>query len=436
MNEVQRAIEEITYESRHLPEKAFQILEKNREEAIPYLRASVEYAFAKGNEIEEGYQLHFYALFLLAQFQDREFFPKIIEFISMPEGELDYLIGDCITSGLQDILYNTYNGDMELLKKTARDDTVGEFVRSSVLDVICQLYLDGVMKESEWKSFLKQSVHDGQEYNYFYDAAAYLMCRCHFVDLLPEIRYLLDHGLMDKSNMGEYDSCVDIMFDYKDDVQLCKSPINTADTLRHWAMFEDNSRSGSSEKSGKDLEKMLRAMKRELYQSVAVKKIGRNDPCPCGSGKKYKFCCLNKPKDELDAVESLAERQKWLKNYPYTGTERIEGRVYLEDFYDPLSIEIDKILYLGLMGRTIPIWERDERAEGQRAGKYLYLAYQKCAKRMEEEQISSLAVYDEKYSIHYFCGEWIPKLLRFLRNAHEREQYQEVEKWYKAYSAK
>nr|WP_279600031.1 SEC-C metal-binding domain-containing protein [Bacillus sp. B19-2] len=23
------------------------------------------------------------------------------------------------------------------------------------------------------------------------------------------------------------------------------------------------------------------------------KAIGRNDPCPCGSGKKYKKCCLN-----------------------------------------------------------------------------------------------------------------------------------------------
>jgi hypothetical protein len=23
-------------------------------------------------------------------------------------------------------------------------------------------------------------------------------------------------------------------------------------------------------------------------------KVGRNDPCPCGSGKKYKFCCLTK----------------------------------------------------------------------------------------------------------------------------------------------
>ncbi|MEC7460431.1 MAG: SEC-C metal-binding domain-containing protein, partial [Pseudomonadota bacterium] len=22
-----------------------------------------------------------------------------------------------------------------------------------------------------------------------------------------------------------------------------------------------------------------------------VAKVGRNDPCPCGSGKKYKLCC-------------------------------------------------------------------------------------------------------------------------------------------------
>lgn len=26
---------------------------------------------------------------------------------------------------------------------------------------------------------------------------------------------------------------------------------------------------------------------------VKEDKIGRNDPCPCGSGKKYKKCCLN-----------------------------------------------------------------------------------------------------------------------------------------------
>ena len=26
----------------------------------------------------------------------------------------------------------------------------------------------------------------------------------------------------------------------------------------------------------------------------ASRKIGRNDPCPCGSGKKYKNCCMLK----------------------------------------------------------------------------------------------------------------------------------------------
>ncbi|MCD8155785.1 MAG: SEC-C domain-containing protein [Clostridiales bacterium] len=38
--------------------------------------------------------------------------------------------------------------------------------------------------------------------------------------------------------------------------------------------------------------------KKELYLEqkksgtiVKPHKIGRNDPCPCGSGKKYKFCC-------------------------------------------------------------------------------------------------------------------------------------------------
>ena len=28
------------------------------------------------------------------------------------------------------------------------------------------------------------------------------------------------------------------------------------------------------------------------------RKVGRNEPCPCGSGKKYKKCCMLKPKDE------------------------------------------------------------------------------------------------------------------------------------------
>ena len=29
-------------------------------------------------------------------------------------------------------------------------------------------------------------------------------------------------------------------------------------------------------------------------RGAAVTKVGRNEPCPCGSGKKYKKCCMRK----------------------------------------------------------------------------------------------------------------------------------------------
>ncbi|MDD3808043.1 MAG: SEC-C metal-binding domain-containing protein [Candidatus Pacebacteria bacterium] len=31
--------------------------------------------------------------------------------------------------------------------------------------------------------------------------------------------------------------------------------------------------------------------KKNVVISGSTKKVGRNDPCPCGSGKKYKHCC-------------------------------------------------------------------------------------------------------------------------------------------------
>lgn len=47
----------------------------------------------------------------------------------------------------------------------------------------------------------------------------------------------------------------------------------------------------------------LKAMRERYAELAAAKpkpiknkasKLGRNDPCPCGSGKKYKKCCLRK----------------------------------------------------------------------------------------------------------------------------------------------
>jgi hypothetical protein len=40
-----------------------------------------------------------------------------------------------------------------------------------------------------------------------------------------------------------------------------------------------------------------------------VSKIGRNDPCPCGSGKKYKYCCLKKEAEGKS--EAMGRDRAW-----------------------------------------------------------------------------------------------------------------------------
>lgn len=68
-------------------------------------------------------------------------------------------------------------------------------------------------------------------------------------------------------------------------------------------------------------------------------KTGRNDPCPCGSGKKYKQCCL--PKDEAAASEQLA-----LATAPAVAAAkatREENRAALEEHRAMLAGEHDEL---------------------------------------------------------------------------------------------
>ena len=63
---------------------------------------------------------------------------------------------------------------------------------------------------------------------------------------------------------------------------------------------------------------------------------GRNDPCPCGSGKKYKKCCLDKDKEAVakQAVSPRAApptRAAWDRLSPSEQDEIAEGAQELDD---------------------------------------------------------------------------------------------------------
>ena len=38
-----------------------------------------------------------------------------------------------------------------------------------------------------------------------------------------------------------------------------------------------------------------------------LRKVGRNDPCPCGSGKKFKKCCLNVVSEPFSLADTPGE---------------------------------------------------------------------------------------------------------------------------------
>ena len=64
-------------------------------------------------------------------------------------------------------------------------------------------------------------------------------------------------------------------------------------------------------------------------------KIGRNDPCPCGSGKKYKRCCMSDHSTDTPPADPLAEVKdeinKFMEGKQFASQEDLEGQV--QSFY-------------------------------------------------------------------------------------------------------
>ena len=63
---------------------------------------------------------------------------------------------------------------------------------------------------------------------------------------------------------------------------------DTIEELSGWYGFSDDYRA--------DQERRLQETEAELAENEPYRNpfrgVGRNDPCPCGSGKKFKSCCL------------------------------------------------------------------------------------------------------------------------------------------------
>lgn len=93
----------------------------------------------------------------------------------------------------------------------------------------------------------------------------------------------------------------------------------------------------------------------------AVPRVGRNEPCPCGSGKKYKRCCFEKDQDRLrDSSDVVGVTQEEMRREleDFLTLERLrELRAYEIVRLDPTRI--DPGLYRPMLDRLITFGELD-----------------------------------------------------------------------------
>lgn len=109
-------------------------------------------------------------------------------------------------------------------------------------------------------------------------AETYQMDNITFMGFLDGIRTSLDNDL-DLESL-EPDSEIQL------DINLEKLFYNMLEAKAHWLYgLEEWDERLSAEKR-----REIRKKFNEDHRAVSSK-VGRNDPCPCGSGKKYKKCC-------------------------------------------------------------------------------------------------------------------------------------------------
>jgi len=237
---------------------------------------------------ESNYMLHIYAMFLLAQFRETKAYPLIIEFFSVP-GELPLeLTGDIVTEHLGRILASVYDGNIELLKTLVEDRKANQYVRTAGIQAFLIMWGQNILSREAVIAYYKAlfSTKLEREESYLWTSLVLNSARLCPVELKEQIDDVYQKGWVEEFFIRSED--VEELIEIGPERALEDIRNNkryglihdTISEMKYWACFNQERR------------KRSRIIPANEY--APKPKIGRNEPCPCGSGKKYKKCCLLK----------------------------------------------------------------------------------------------------------------------------------------------
>ena len=327
--ELRQILAELEYHRGPFPRQALADAVDNREAVIPELLSALERSIKSFADITDrpDYMLHLYAMYLLAQFREPRAYPLIVQFFSIPgSAEID-VTGDIVTEDLGRILASVSCGDDSLIKSLIENENQNEYVRDAALRALVTLVACDEKPREEVIGYFHELFNGGirREFSHVWDGLVSAS-----TDLYPEELY---HDI----EQCYRDDLVEPFFISLDDAQRAldlgkdealrqlrsrRSYTLITDTTREmewWACFKPQ---GKPERKPKmkgpkfgKLKLPAIAARQHHEEPIRSQKIGRNEPCPCGSGKKYKKCCLQKaemntlietqPRDDMDEIDVL-----------------------------------------------------------------------------------------------------------------------------------
>jgi hypothetical protein len=225
---------------------------------------------------ELEYMAHLYALYLLAQFREPRAYPLIVEFFSLPGDVSLDLTGDVVTEDLDRMLASVCGGETGLIERLAENPYVNVYVRNAALRALVCLVAWGEQSREEVLAYYTTLFHGAliREPHHVWDGLVSCCTDLYPAEVEEEIHHAFRHGLVD-------DSFIDLAY-IEQELARGKEVVLAKLHARRYRPIHDTIA---------ELEGWASLQPTRPTPQATTRKVGRNDPCPCGSGKKYKKCC-------------------------------------------------------------------------------------------------------------------------------------------------
>lgn len=301
--ELDRIVADLDAGAKELPIEAIRETREHRDLMIPKLIGTLENAAsaAPAGAIPTE-DAHFFALFLLTEFHAEEALPILLECFSLP-GELPFdLFGEAVTDTLPRILALFVAERPEVVDGLIVDQTLNPYVRWEAAHTYVFFVRDGHMPRDEavrrLGQHLRQAIDDS-------DTAIIHGLICVLKSFAPQEalediteaykRNLVDRSVVDFADVER--SIVEGEAGMQRELEWCPATgiEDTIEELQQWAAFSEKpSREPDPAPPSPHITAPFGsagAVAAPVSSLSRGPRIGRNDPCTCGSGKKYKKCC-------------------------------------------------------------------------------------------------------------------------------------------------